>query len=118
RAAALARSRHRDVVSGDRPPPDQEPPDLVVARHRRDPRMSETVLPMLIVEDGAAGTLLRAPKLGLWSDHPKDGAYVEAGAPAGRLVQLKRSFRLVIPDGVAGRVAIAPQATASVPVAY
>ena len=80
--------------------------------------MSPTALPLLLVTDAQTGTVLRAPKLGLWSDHPRDGALVEPGSPAGTLTQLGRRFLLVIPDGVSGRVAIEGRPQDALPVEY
>ena len=69
--------------------------------------MSREALTVLIAKDADGATTLRAPKLGLWSDHPRDGALVSPGSDVGTLTQLNRRYALVIPDGVAGRVAIA-----------
>jgi acetyl-CoA carboxylase biotin carboxyl carrier protein len=80
--------------------------------------MSPTAIPLLLGTDAHAGTLLRAPKLGLWSDHPENGALVEPGSSAGTLTQLGRRFVLVIPDGVSGRVAIEGRSQDALPVEY
>jgi acetyl-CoA carboxylase biotin carboxyl carrier protein len=80
--------------------------------------MSSTAIPLLSGADGQAGALLRAPKLGLWSDHPRDGALVEPGSSAGTLIQLGRRFPLVVPDGVSGRVAIEGRPQDALPVEY
>ena len=80
--------------------------------------MSPAVIPLLPAADGQAGTVLRAPKLGLWSDHPQDGALVEPGSSAGTLTQLGRRFLLVVPDGVSGRVAIEGRPQDALPVEY
>lgn len=80
--------------------------------------MSPTAIPMLLARDDREGTGLRAPKLGLWSDHPGDGALVEPGSSAGTLTQLGRRFLLVIPDGVSGRVAIEGRPQDALPVEY
>ncbi len=80
--------------------------------------MSSAAVALLSADDGQAGTVLRAPKLGLWSDHPQDGAFVEPGSSAGTLTQLGRRFPLVIPDGVSGRVAIEGRPQDALPVEY
>lgn len=80
--------------------------------------MSPTAIPLLAVNDPKAGTALRAPKLGLWSDHPQDGTFVEPGSTAGTLTQLGRRFLLVVPDGVSGRVAIESRTQDALPVEY
>jgi biotin carboxyl carrier protein len=80
--------------------------------------MSEPTLPMLVATDGEPGTMLRAPKLGVWSSHPQDGAFVEAGSVVGTLAQLTRRFRLVVPEGVSGRVVIARGSRDALPVDY
>jgi biotin carboxyl carrier protein len=80
--------------------------------------MSSTTLPALLAKGPQGGTVLRAPKLGLWSDHPAEGALVEPGSPIGTLTQLNRRFVLVVPDGVSGRVTIAGRPQDALPVAY
>ena len=80
--------------------------------------MKDTAIPVLVAKDGLGGTLVRAPKLGLWSDHPANGALVEPGSAVGTLAQLRREFTLVIPDGVAGRVAIEGRRQDALPVEY
>ena len=80
--------------------------------------MSDTTIPLLAAKDARGGILLRAPKLGLWSDPPRNGALVEAGSPAGSLAQLRRRFALIVPDGVSGRVAIEGRPQDALPVEY
>ena len=80
--------------------------------------MSPAAIPLLVAENGQAETVLRAPKLGLWSDHPHDGALVEPGSSAGTLTQLGRKFLLVIPEGVSGRVVIEGRPQDALPVEY
>jgi acetyl-CoA carboxylase biotin carboxyl carrier protein len=80
--------------------------------------MSATEIPLLVATDEHAGTVLRAPKLGLWSDHPRQGAFVEAGSSVGTITQLGRRFLLIVPDGVSGRVAIDGRPQDALPVGY
>jgi len=80
--------------------------------------MNEKALPALVAKDADGGTILCAPKVGLWSDHPRDGVLVEPGSSIGTLAQLSRRFVLVVPDGVCGRVAIAGRPQDALPVAY
>ena len=80
--------------------------------------MSPTDIPVLLAKDDQEGTLLRAPKLGLWSDHPQDGTLVEPGSHVGTITQLGRRFVLVVPDGVSGRIAIAGRSQDTLPVEY
>jgi biotin carboxyl carrier protein len=49
--------------------------------------------------------ILRAPRVGVWSEHPAPGLLVGPGSPAGVLTELGVRTALVIPEGVAGRVA-------------
>ena len=69
--------------------------------------MSAPKTPLLAEPQPDGGAILRAPKLGLWSDRPENGAGVFPGSPGGPLTQLRHRFALVVPDGVAGRVAYA-----------
>jgi biotin carboxyl carrier protein len=54
-------------------------------------------------EDGGAVRIL-APGVGWWSEIPHHGALLGPGSPIGRLYQLNRRFRLVLPEGASGRV--------------
>jgi acetyl-CoA carboxylase biotin carboxyl carrier protein len=80
--------------------------------------MSRIAIPVLHAKDARGGTILRSPKLGLWSDPPQDGASVGPGSTLGTLTQLHRRFVLVVPDGVSGRVVIADRPQDAVPVEY
>ena len=62
--------------------------------------------PILAVEVEACegGWRIRAPLVGRWSAHPHPGALVGAGSVVGLLERLDRRWRLVLPDGAAGRV--------------
>jgi acetyl-CoA carboxylase biotin carboxyl carrier protein len=80
--------------------------------------MSDATLPVLVAREADGATILRAPKLGLWSEHPRNGTFVEAGSPVGILTQLRRRYALVVPDGVSGRVDSAGRPQSTVPVEY
>src|SRR6185436_6959120 len=118
RAAAVGHGHDTDGVSVHGLSPDQEPAHLVAPRHGRDSRMSREALTVLIAKDADGATTLRAPKLGLWSDHPRDGALVSPGSDVGTLTQLNRRYALVVPVGVAGRVAIAGRPQDALPVEF
>jgi hypothetical protein len=80
--------------------------------------MSRPTIPLLAAADPGGGTLLRAPKVGEWSDHPQNGVPLEPGSAAGTLTQIGRRFVLLIPDGVAGRVELIGGAAGSLPVEF
>jgi acetyl-CoA carboxylase biotin carboxyl carrier protein len=80
--------------------------------------MTVATLAALVADAPGGGTFLRAPKVGLWSDHPPNGAFVEAGSRVGTITQVRRRFALVVPEGVSGRIEIAARSLASLPVAY
>ena len=80
--------------------------------------MSDTTIPVLAATDASGETILSSPKVGLWSELPRQGALIEPGASVGTITQLRRRFRLVVPEGVAGRVAFADPARDTRPVAY
>lgn len=65
--------------------------------------MNEPIL-AVEVEPTPDGWRIRAPLVGRWSAHPRPGALVGAGSVVGTLERLDRRFRLVLPDGTAGRV--------------
>ncbi len=57
--------------------------------------------------------LLRSPKVGIFSSSAPAGRLVDAGATVGRLTVLGRTFDLVVPDGVSGRIeSVVPSAGA------
>ena len=63
--------------------------------------------PVLLVrverdDDGMARVL--APRVGWWSSLPTPGSLLGPGSEVGALSQLHRRFRLVLPEGHAGRV--------------
>lgn len=71
------------------------------------------------VERGDGGRLrVLAPLVGIWSGHPHAGALLGPGSGVGLLAQLNRRFRLVLPDGAAGRVWGAVPRDRTVPVEY
>ena len=76
--------------------------------------------PILSVEFEAfeGGLRIRAPLVGRWSAHPHPGALVGAGSVVGFLDFLDRRYRLVLPDGAAGRVRGAMPRDRVVPVEY
>jgi acetyl-CoA carboxylase biotin carboxyl carrier protein len=80
--------------------------------------MSETTLPALVGKNATGGTVLRAPKVGLFSDPPEPGLLVEPGSAIGTMTQVSRRFVLVVPPGVSGRVVIAGRAQDALPVEY
>jgi acetyl-CoA carboxylase biotin carboxyl carrier protein len=50
------------------------------------------------------GWRLLSPAVGNWAGHPASGVLVGPGTSLGRLTQLNRTFELVLPDGLAGRL--------------
>lgn len=61
---------------------------------------------------------VRSPGVGWWSMHPRAGAMMGAGAPAGSLTRLHRRYALVLPEGVTGMVGARLPADRRVAVAY
>jgi acetyl-CoA carboxylase biotin carboxyl carrier protein len=80
--------------------------------------MSALAIPALLAKDDKGEILLKAPKVGLWSDHPRHGAFVEPGSSIGTLYQLGRRYVLLVPHGVTGRVATTGRPQDALPVAY
>jgi biotin carboxyl carrier protein len=80
--------------------------------------MTVKTIPALVGKDVHGGDILRAPKLGLYADRPRDGFLVEPGVPIGTLTQLRHRYVLVVPDGVTGRVAATGRAQDAFPVDY
>lgn len=80
--------------------------------------MSRPVIALLVTHDDDGAFALRAPRVGVWSSHPPAGSLVGPGSSAGTLTQLRHAAVLLVPDGVAGRVAIAAPRDHAVPVAY
>ena len=79
--------------------------------------MTVILLPLVARGPGGAARL-KAPKVGVWSEAPADGALVGPGTPLGTLRQLGRRFVLRVPDGVSGRVASRGRRDHAIPVAY
>jgi biotin carboxyl carrier protein len=80
--------------------------------------MSRTTIPVLVAAHPDGGAILRAPKVGLWSAHPRNGTLVGAGSSVGNLTQLRRRYVLAVPEGVSGRVAIEERPYDGMPVGY
>jgi acetyl-CoA carboxylase biotin carboxyl carrier protein len=80
--------------------------------------MSGEPLAVLVSKAADGAVTLRAPRLGLWSDHPREGELVQPGSTVGTLTQLSRRFVLVVPDDVSGRVAIEGRSQDALPVEY
>lgn len=56
------------------------------------------------VERDAEGWELLSPAVGYWAGHPGSGALIGPGSSLGRLTVLNRTFELVLPDGLSGRL--------------
>jgi len=80
--------------------------------------MTVKTIPALRGKDAKGVGTLRAPKLGLYADHPQNGSLVEPGSSIGTLTQLGNRYLLVVPDGVAGRVVFAGRPQDRLPVGY
>lgn len=74
----------------------------------------------LLARKGTDGrTELRAPAVGIYADHPREGEGLIAGSCAGTLVVLGRTIDLLVPEGVEGDVLEVVRAgTRAVPVAF
>lgn len=71
------------------------------------------------IEPGEGGRLrVVAPGIGVWGSHPHPGALVGPGSEVGTLERLNHRYRLVLPDGAAGRVATTARRDRAVPVEY
>ncbi len=79
--------------------------------------MTATV-PLLVAREAGGAVVLKAPKVGIWSDPPPAGALVGPGSPAGTLRQLGHRFLLRVPEGVSGRVAATALRDHAIPVGY
>jgi acetyl-CoA carboxylase biotin carboxyl carrier protein len=60
------------------------------------------LLDVRVAADGTSEVV--SPGVGWWCDHPSPGALVGAGTQVGVLEVQNRRFRLVLPDGTAGRI--------------
>ena len=58
----------------------------------------------LIARDTAGGLQLLSPEVGLFTCALPEGRVITAGEQVGRLKQLERSFRLMVPEGITGIV--------------
>jgi acetyl-CoA carboxylase biotin carboxyl carrier protein len=79
--------------------------------------MSERTIAALSAASDAE-TLLRAPKVGVWSTAVVEGAVVTPGAAVGTLRHLGRSLTVVAPAGASGRVALFGRGRRAEAVAY
>lgn len=66
--------------------------------------MKEPILLGTVEPDDTGALRVLAPGVGWWFEIPHPGALLGPGSPIGRLYQLNRRFRLVLPDGVSGQV--------------
>jgi len=66
--------------------------------------MNESLLLARVEREDGGGLRVLAPRIGFWSEPPHRGALLGAGSGIGRLAQLNRRYRLVLPEGAAGRV--------------
>jgi acetyl-CoA carboxylase biotin carboxyl carrier protein len=80
--------------------------------------MTGAKIPLLVETQADRGTVLRAPKIGLWSNRPAAGSGVVPGSSAGTLTQLARRYTLLVPEGVEGRVVYETRGEAAVPVEF
>ena len=80
--------------------------------------MSRQELTVLVAPHPDGGIILRAPKVGLWFAHPRNGALIGAGSCVGTLTQLRRRYVLVVPDGVVGRAELDDRSHDAKPVGY
>lgn len=80
--------------------------------------MRGTPVPVLVARLASAGATVRAPMVGLWFDAPASGSVVTPGSRVGTLVQLGRRFELIVPEGVAGRVAMEGRPHDGTPLEY
>jgi acetyl-CoA carboxylase biotin carboxyl carrier protein len=83
--------------------------------------MSDAALPVLWARleiEPAGEQRILSPSVGWWIDPPAAGALVGAGGALGQLVCLGRRYRLLAPEGTAGRVAGERRARTVLPVEY
>lgn len=66
--------------------------------------MNEPILLGTVRQEDDGALCVLSPCVGWWSEIPHHGALLGPGSPIGRLYQLNRRFRLVLPDGASGRV--------------
>jgi biotin carboxyl carrier protein len=63
-------------------------------------------VPALLGTNAHGTAVLSAPKLGVFSEPPREGALVEPGSVIGTLTQLRQRYAVVVPDGVTGRITL------------
>jgi biotin carboxyl carrier protein len=80
--------------------------------------MSDASWPLRAEAEAEGVVVLRSPGVGVWLALPADGSLVSPGSSAGSLRRVGRRIALTIPEGIAGRVAIAAYRDRAVPVAY
>ena len=68
--------------------------------------MSVRTIPARVETDDEGSTRVLAPGVGWWSDLPPQGALLGPGSVIGSLSQLNQSFRIVLPKGAAGGIAV------------
>jgi biotin carboxyl carrier protein len=66
--------------------------------------LNEPILLGTVEHEDEGGLRVLAPAVGWWSEIPRRGALLGPGSPIGSLYQLNRRYRLVLPEGVSGRV--------------
>lgn len=66
--------------------------------------MDDPVLLVRVERDDEGMARVLAPRVGWWSHLPRAGSLLGPGSEVGALSQLHRRFRLVMPEGHAGRV--------------
>jgi acetyl-CoA carboxylase biotin carboxyl carrier protein len=66
--------------------------------------MAETELLARVDTREGDDTVVLSPAVGWWSAMPRIGAIVGPGSQIGVLCHLRKRFRLMLPDGVSGRV--------------
>jgi len=66
---------------------------------------ARTILARIETDDNGKTRIL-APGVGWWSDLPPQGALLGPGSVIGSLIQLNQQFRIVLPEGAAGGIAV------------
>jgi biotin carboxyl carrier protein len=68
--------------------------------------MSARTILARVETDDEGSTRILAPGVGWWSELPPQGALLGPGSVIGSLSQLNQSFRMVLPEGAAGGIAV------------